>query len=394
MFEFQYSIDGQCPKLTLLRDIAVTFSVPPLAKDRGKVEGRAKNEGKEVVVKNGGKMEDVTKGTSAKADTNHQILASAMSEDGVLFAVATTSKQCLVYNVADQWSQVRLPVQLPKAPTAALIDFRNKYVILSDRAGNVRRYDINEGSWANSRNNNETDEVDEGCEGELLLGHVSMVLDIAFGENGRFLISADRDEKIRISRYPQCYVIHRFCLGHLSYVNSIHTKDRFLFSSGGDGTLRVWDVSDGNQIAQYDCYEKKPVRCFSIFPNSTSKVMKFAMIFEECKTMQIIAFTSETSNFEAEYMNCSDCLIDVAVEDNGVYVFALTRSSIVCGKVGEGQLEAVSDVGDNVLESLLAITDPLPFLEKKVGFNNVEEYRQRKNERIRTKRRKLSVGSV
>lgn len=42
---------------------------------------------------------------------------------------------------------------------------------------------------------------------------------------------------------------------------------------GGDGTLRVWDVSDGEQIAQYDCYEKKPVRCFTIFPNSTSKVL-------------------------------------------------------------------------------------------------------------------------
>lgn len=84
-----------------------------------------------------------------------------MSEDGALFAVATTSKQCLVYDIADQWSQVRLPVQLPKAPTAALIDFRNKYLILSDRAGSVRRYNINEGSWASGRNNNETYEVGE-----------------------------------------------------------------------------------------------------------------------------------------------------------------------------------------------------------------------------------------
>lgn len=42
---------------------------------------------------------------------------------------------------------------------------------------------------------------------------------------------------------------------------------------GGDGTLRVWDMEDGKQIAQCDCLERKAIRRCRMFPNSSSKVL-------------------------------------------------------------------------------------------------------------------------
>lgn len=72
-----------------------------------------------------------------------------------------------------------------------------------------------------------------------MLGHVSMVLDIDITSDRRFLTSVDRDEKIRISHYPECYVIHRFCLGHSSYVNSVQSKGTLLFSSSMYYYIRI-----------------------------------------------------------------------------------------------------------------------------------------------------------
>ncbi|KAF2278208.1 guanine-N(7)--methyltransferase subunit TRM82 [Westerdykella ornata] len=80
---------------------------------------------------------------------------------------------------------------------------------------------------------------------DLLLGHVSMLTDIAYANvNGRsYIITADRDEHIRVSRGPpQAHIIEGFCYGHESFVSRLCLvgPDR-LVSGGGDPDLFVWD---------------------------------------------------------------------------------------------------------------------------------------------------------
>ncbi|VBB27058.1 unnamed protein product [Acanthocheilonema viteae] len=338
IFEFTFEVDSNFSKLKLCREIVVSFK-------NASVSNR--------------KEED-------------QILASTLSADGALFAVATTSKECFLYNVLNDWTEARPALQLPKAPTAVIFELSGKFVILSDRA----------------------DETN--CEGELLLGHVSMVLDIDISSDRRFLTSVDRDGKIRISRYPECYVIHRFCLGHSSYIccdgpNLNVCPDKEFI--GGDGTLRVWDMAEGMQIAHCDCLEKKTIRHCRIFPNSSSKDIKLAVIFEHCKIAQIVTFIQENNDFEIECLTCSDFIIDIAVEDNGIFIFGITRSSVVFGRVDEGCLQSIADIDEYVANCLGSVKEISLPLEKKIGFNNVEDYKQRKTERIRRKRRKLSVGN-
>lgn len=54
--------------------------------------------------------------------------------------------------------------------------------------------------------------------GSLVLGHVSLLTNFILTPDERYIITADRDEHIRVSWYPQGYNIEMFCLGHKKYV--------------------------------------------------------------------------------------------------------------------------------------------------------------------------------
>lgn len=84
---------------------------------------------------------------------------------------------------------------------------------------------------------------------ELLLGHVSMLTDIASASlstktgSREYIITADRDEHIRISRgRPQAHIIEGYCFGHAQFVSKLcFANDNVLISGGGENELFVWD---------------------------------------------------------------------------------------------------------------------------------------------------------
>ena len=85
-----------------------------------------------------------------------------------------------------------------------------------------------------------------------VLGHLSMLLDITMSPCGKFVITCDRDEKIRVSKFPNAYNIHCYCLGHTDFVTSLqvvpHITENLLLSASGDGTLRVWKYLEGVEV--------------------------------------------------------------------------------------------------------------------------------------------------
>ncbi|KFY45025.1 hypothetical protein V494_01197 [Pseudogymnoascus sp. VKM F-4513 (FW-928)] len=95
----------------------------------------------------------------------------------------------------------------------------------------------------------------EGNPGQqLLLGHVSMLTDIALvEESGRdYIITADRDEHIRVSRgIPQSHIIGAYCLGHSEFISRLcvpKSSRRLLISGGGDDDLFTWDWLSGDLL--------------------------------------------------------------------------------------------------------------------------------------------------
>ncbi|KAJ8604010.1 hypothetical protein CTAYLR_003357 [Chrysophaeum taylorii] len=82
------------------------------------------------------------------------------------------------------------------------------------------------------------------------LGHTSSVITcVAFSYDERLVATCDRNEKIRVSAWPQTALIEAFCLGHTDFVSScVFAADRMLASCGGDGTLRLWDATTGSEL--------------------------------------------------------------------------------------------------------------------------------------------------
>jgi tRNA (guanine-N(7)-)-methyltransferase subunit TRM82 len=87
-------------------------------------------------------------------------------------------------------------------------------------------------------------------EHKLLLGHVSMLTDATFavreveGKSRGYIITADRDEHIRISRAaPQSHIVEGFCLGHTEFVSKVCLVPGtdLLVSGGGDEWIGIWD---------------------------------------------------------------------------------------------------------------------------------------------------------
>ena len=97
-------------------------------------------------------------------------------------------------------------------------------------------------------------------EHELLLGHVSLLTDLAYvtikpqesssGPLRSYIITSDRDEHIRVSRgLPQTHVIEGYCLGHTEFVSRLcipSWSPEILVSGGGDDFLLVWDWLTGS----------------------------------------------------------------------------------------------------------------------------------------------------
>ena len=53
--------------------------------------------------------------------------------------------------------------------------------------------------------------------GQLILGHASPLTAFLLTNDEKYIVTADRDEHIRVSWYPMGYNIEMYCLGHLKY---------------------------------------------------------------------------------------------------------------------------------------------------------------------------------
>lgn len=96
---------------------------------------------------------------------------------------------------------------------------------------------------------------------ELLLGHVSMLTDLVVASRKvesnaakarTYILTADRDEHIRISRGPpQTFVTEGYCLGHREFVSKLCLLNpNTLVSGGGDDEIFLWDWLEGKLLSK------------------------------------------------------------------------------------------------------------------------------------------------
>lgn len=170
-----------------------------------------------------------------------------LSEDGDILVLTTDSDKSLVIFKIDLRAKnclIQMKRQpLPKRPCAVSFSLDKKYVAVADKFGDVYNIPI--------------DEQTPSQEKDLrpILGHVSMLVDIAICEQGgkSFILSADRDEHIRVSNYPKSYVIKGWLYGHSSFISSLHISSfdsSLLISGGGDDYLCLWNWYDEKLLSK------------------------------------------------------------------------------------------------------------------------------------------------
>lgn len=105
----------------------------------------------------------------------------------------------------------------------------------------------------------------------LLGGHTSSVItDLVVVGDSRYIATSDRDEKVRVSRFPHAETITAYCLGHTSVVTSLAAVDTEIDFDGGvskdkssaidipsrvvscswDNTLALWEVGSGALLSR------------------------------------------------------------------------------------------------------------------------------------------------
>ncbi|XP_030662168.1 tRNA (guanine-N(7)-)-methyltransferase non-catalytic subunit WDR4 isoform X1 [Nomascus leucogenys] len=180
------------------------------------------------------KKSQENKGEDAPLDQGSvAILASTFSKSGSYFALTDDSKRLILFRTKP-WQCLSVRTVARRCTALTFIASEEK-VLVADKSGDVYSFSVLE---------------PHGC-GHLELGHLSMLLDVAVSPDDCFILTADRDEKIRVSWAAAPHSIESFCLGHTEFVSRISvvpTQPGLLLSSSGDGTLRLWEYRSGRQL--------------------------------------------------------------------------------------------------------------------------------------------------
>lgn len=263
------------------------------------------------------------------------------------------------------------------------------FIIVADKSGDVYQFST----------------LDSLAPGTLILGHLSMLLDVLISSNEQFIITCDRDEKIRVSCFPNAYNIKSYCLGHEEFITSIcflsHNED-ILVSASGDGTVRLWDYCLGSQIAEVECYKE--------IENSTS--------IYAVTSLTTTLNNSSSSIVCATLNDYQGCLVYIVKEDDQKLTFnfihtinleivpwsiKLTKKNILWllstsekidlhAKIWNKEMQRFIDTNDNSIDNTIKIINEQVFnnvntsniltLLYKRKFDNVQVYLERKQARL------------
>ncbi|KAM5544290.1 hypothetical protein V8D89_001950 [Ganoderma adspersum] len=186
--------------------------------------------------------------------------------DSAFTHVATTGddKKLKVWKVAETL-ELLSERELPKKPTDVAFTRDRQTIVVSDKFGDVFSYPLHpepvpESSdpapGASKRGSLTAHE--NPSNGTLILGHASLLTTFLLTPDEQYIITADRDEHIRVSWFPQGYNVERYCLGHEKFVSALHIpsfQESTLISGGGDPVLKVWDWMSGKLIADIPIFD-------------------------------------------------------------------------------------------------------------------------------------------
>ena len=173
-------------------------------------------------------------------------------------------------------------------PTKSSSTKNTPIIVTADLTGDAFAYPIHfvDSSQPNNDNTMSTSNS-KSHKKRLLLGHTaSMITSVKIVKNMTYssseqkqqqqrILTADRDEKIRISFFPQTFLIEHYLLGHTAFISCMDVSRNMNISKcvtgSGDGTVRVWDYCLNKELYQVSPLSKNVEKCSSIASPSTEE---------------------------------------------------------------------------------------------------------------------------
>jgi WD40 repeat protein len=164
----------------------------------------------------------------------------SFAPSGLFIVTAGEDKKVILWilSAENRWEQTSVYSHNKKIMTVDFLD--ESSIVFGDKFGDFFKIKIENESIAEQ-------------EAEILFGHLAAVTAAVSIPGRNLLVSADRDEKIRLTEFPKYWDIASFLFGHKRYVSSLclfDTEGTKVVSAGADGLVSLWDISDANSPKQ------------------------------------------------------------------------------------------------------------------------------------------------
>ncbi|XP_077437046.1 tRNA (guanine-N(7)-)-methyltransferase non-catalytic subunit wdr4 [Vanacampus margaritifer] len=340
----------------------------------------------------------------AGATGNDIILAFIISPSGKLVALTDDSKRLVLFQCEHSWQCVSTR-WLVRRGTSLVFNKAEDEVLVADKSGDVYSFSVTEPER----------------EGELKMGHLSMVLAVTVSLNDKYIITADRDEKIRVSHFCSPYNIQSFCLGHKQFVSSLLVPSddlHWLLSGSGDGTMKLWEYGTGQMLQSWDlnnleetpdwtprlenegkvtvCHiSSSPDGCHIAVQCDRVSTIHFFMLNQENKKKELVPHSR---------LSLPRCPLDMTFDSEGrlwvlmdscealLKLYTLEQGSWKC-EVATSELKRVTEAFKphwQTLDASTRATSPFEHLHK-VTFDNMTEYMNKKRQRLEEQQQKKKM---
>lgn len=338
-------------------------------------------------------------GGASEETGSDKVLAFAVSPSGKLVALTDDTKRLVLFRCDDSWQRISIRWVVRRC-TSLVFSHAEDEVLVADKSGDVYSFSV----------------AEPQKEGELKMGHLSMVLAVTMTPNDKYVITADRDEKIRVSHLRSPYNIQSFCLGHQQFVSALLVPSghpHWLLSGSGDGTMKLWEYESGRRLQSCDLKEleetpsseadeetKRPAVCRII---SSPDGRHVAVQCERVSTVQFFTLDQESEEKLVPHsrLPLPLCPLDMTFDPDGrlwvlmdssdapLQVYTHRQDSWKCDAESP-ELNRVTKALKPHWETLQASARTATSFEhlQKVTFDNVTLYLQKKQQRLEEQQQK------